>query len=47
LRPDFAVRLRIPVDFLEAVFLAAMVSALRDVYKTRNYTYAAPRVKGF
>ena len=47
LRADFAARLRVPVDFFEAVFLAAMVSALRDLYKTRNYTYAAPHVKGF
>ena len=30
LRPDFAVRLRVPVDFLDAFFLAAMLSALRD-----------------
>ena len=30
LRPDFAARLRVPVDFLDAFFLAAMLSALRD-----------------
>ena len=47
LRPDFAVRLWTLVGFFEAVFLAAMVSALRYLFKTRDYTYAAPRVKGF
>ena len=47
LRPDLAAPLRVPGDFLDAFFLAAMLSALRDLYKTRNYTYAAPRVKGF
>ena len=47
LRPDVAVLLRVLVGFFEAVFLAAMVSALKNLYKTRDYTYATPRVKGF
>ena len=47
LRPDVAVLLWVLVGFFEAVFLAAMVSALKNLYKTRNYTYATPRVKGF
>ncbi len=47
LRPDIAVLLRVADDFLEAVFLAAMVSALKNLYKTRDYTYATARVKGF
>jgi hypothetical protein len=46
-RPDVAVLLRVLVGFFEAVFLAAMVSALKNLYKTRDYTYATPRVKGF
>lgn len=47
LRPDVAVLLRVLVGFFEAVFLAAMVFALKNLCKTRDYTYATLRVKGF
>lgn len=47
LGPDFAVPRRVREGFLEAFFLAVIFSALRDLFKTRNYTYGAPHVKGF
>jgi len=47
LRPDFAVPRWVLEDFFDVFFLAVIFSALSNLYKTRNYTYRAPRVKGF
>ena len=46
LRSPAFLRDRFAPDFFETFFLVGIQNFLRDLYKTRNYTYTKPKLKG-